>query len=254
MRGSVWLPLMLLLTGCLDRPAQNHPQLSAAARLRLMQASLPEGGGHGSEPVLLRSMVAAAPRDPLLQDRLALAAEQAGQMEEALAAQEQAIALGGASPARLLVRGRLALLAGQAELARRSFQECLASAPGEARAMSGLGILHDLAGESETAMSWHKAALAAAPQDWAVRGNAGMSRLLAAQPGDALLLLQGADQDPAAPRRVRHNLALALVAQNRSAAAEAALARDMTPGEARTLVADFARWSGRQREQLAASP
>ncbi|ONG44772.1 hypothetical protein BKE38_27345 [Pseudoroseomonas deserti] len=249
MREICWLLLLIpLLAACNAPRAGDPPKLSPAARLRLLEAQFPDGS-QGGEYLMARSMAEAAPGDPALQDRLAAAAEQAGQPGEALAAQERAIALAGPSTGRLVARGRLALLAGQWPLAQQSFQSVLITDPGHIQAMTGLAVCHDLAGEPAQALTWHQAALMAAPMDWAVRVNYGMSRLLAAQPAEAARLLAAAEQDPAAPRRARHNLALALAAQNRPGPAESVLSRDMSPPEARALVVAFTQWSQQQSAQ-----
>ncbi|WP_159993460.1 tetratricopeptide repeat protein [Roseomonas sp. 18066] len=249
MREICWLLLLVpLLAACNAPRAGDPPKLSPAARLRLLEAQFPEGG-QGADYLLVRSMVAASPDDAALQDRLALAAGQAGQPAEALAAQERAIALAGPSPERLLVRGRLALLAGQVPLAQHSFQSVLAADPAHVQAMTGLAVCHDMAGDPAQALTWHQAALQAAPTDWSVRVNYGMSRLLAAQPAEAARLLAAAERDPSAPRRARHNLALALAAQNNAVQAETVLSRDMAPPEARALVVAFTQWAAQQTAQ-----
>ena len=68
---------------------------------------------------------------------------------------------------------------------------------------------------------------------------------MAGRADDAATALAGAEQDPTAPRRARHDLALALVAAGRREQAIAVLRVDIPAAEAAALAdefAGFARW------------
>lgn len=238
--------ILLLSAGCASTAPPAPPSLSWAARLRLVEA-MPAQTQSEAELAVLRQAAREAPRDAALLGRLARAAEQAGQPAEALAALDQLGTLEGGGEAqeleRDLTRGRLALQAGQSARAATAYEAALRRQPGRVEALTGLGVALDLRPDAAAAEPWHRAALAAAPGDWGVRSNAGLSRLLAGRAGEAVTLLAPAEQDRAAPRRARHNLALALVADGQQARATALLRQEMPEEEAARLSGAFARFA-----------
>lgn len=237
------LPAILMLsTGCASVSPPAQPSLSWAARLRLVEA-MPTSTRADAELGLLRKAAQEAPRDSALVGRLAQAAEQAGKPAEALAALDQISALEGEGQDRDLARARLALQAGQSGRAAALYEAVLRRQPGRVEALTGLGVALDLRPDAAAAEPWHRAALAAAPDDWGVRGNAALSRLLAGQSGEAVALLDAAEQDGAAPRRARHNLALALVVDRQPARALALLRQEMPAEEAARLLDAFSRFA-----------
>jgi tetratricopeptide (TPR) repeat protein len=193
----------------------------------------------------LRDAARRAPDDAAAQQAYGLAAERAELYPEALAAIDRAVAVGGAVPARLVAQGRIGLEAGDVPAAARAFTRTLDLDPGNIDALNGLGVAEDLERHHSQAQERYSEALRLAPGDWKVRSNLAMSLLMSGRAHEAAGTLAGADHDPAAPRRARHDLALALVAADKREQAIGVLEADMPAQEAATLAdefAGFARW------------
>ncbi|WP_431267961.1 hypothetical protein [Dankookia sp. P2] len=184
---------------------------------------------------VLREAVQQRPQDGALREKLAMAAERAGRDGEAAQALREAIGLLGPTPPRLMALGRLELRAGNTAAAAAAFAEANALAPGNAAALGALGLAKDLSGDPAQAQEAYRAALLLAPRDWGIRANYAMSLLLSGQARTAAEALAEAEYAPDAPRRARHNLALALAATARPDRAVRLLRLDMGPAEAAAM-------------------
>ena len=231
-RLTALLLLLPLLAAC--QPARKPEFLSLESRLRLA-ATLdgPRGGAASAE--VLREAVQQRPQDGALREKLALAAERAGRDGEAAQALREAIALLGPTPPRLMALGRLELRAGNTAAAAEAFAQANALAPGNAAALGYLGLAQDLSGDPARAQEAYRAALLLAPRDWGIRANYAMSLLLTGQARTATEALAEAEYAPDAPRRARHNMALALAAIAQPDRAVRLLRLDMGPAEAAAM-------------------
>nr|WP_241671483.1 hypothetical protein [Dankookia rubra] len=250
-RLTALLLLLPLLAAC--QPARKPDALSLESRLRLA-ATLdgPRGGAASVE--VLREAVQRAPQDGALREKLALAAERAGRDGEAAQALGEAIALLGPTPSRLLALGRLELRAGNAAAAAAAFADANARAPGNPAVLGSLGLAQDLSGDPARAQDAYRAALLLAPRDWGIRANYAMSLLLTGQAGTAAEMLAEAEYAPDAPRRARHNLALALAATARPDRAVRLLRLDMGPAEAAAMGQELTAIAGRLDPSPAPAP
>ncbi len=247
MPSGLTLAVAFGLAACV--PPDKVTGLSPAARRGLVEAIAADS--NDSAPLdILRDAARQAPGDAAVQQRYGLAAERAALYPEALAALDRAVAAGGATPARLLARGRIALEAGDVPAAAQSYARALEADPGNVEALNGLGVAGDLAHHHEEARAHYHEALRIAPGDWRVRSNLGMSLLMSGQANEAAGVLAGADRDPAAPRRARHDLALALVAAGKREEAIDVLRTDLPAPDATALAdsfAAFAHWLANPR-------
>jgi len=234
------LAAVLGLAACASN--ERAPELSPAARRSLAEAV--DGGDIDTAGVgALRDAARRAPNNAAAQQRYGLAAERAKLYPEALMALDRAVAVGGAVPALLLTQGRIALEAGDVPAAALAYSRTLDGDPRNVGALSGLGVAEDLERRHEEARERYNEALRLAPGDWKVRSNLAMSLLMSDRAVEAAAVLAGADRDPAAPRRARDDLALALVAAGRRNQAISVLRADMSEPEAATLADEFAGFS-----------
>lgn len=242
---SRWLTLAvtLALAACVphDRPAE----LSPAARRSLAAAIRGDDNDAAGGLDTLRDAARLAPDDAAAQQRYGFAAERSGLYPEALAALDRAVAIGGATPERLLAQGRIGLESGDVPAAARAYSRVLEADPVNVEALNGVGVAEDLERHHELARERYNQALSLAPGDWRVRSNLAMSLLMSGHAEQAADAVASADRDPAAPRRARHDLALALVAAGRREQAIGILRANMPAVDAAALAdefAAFARW------------
>jgi Flp pilus assembly protein TadD len=240
-----WIPaaVALFLSACASQPA--GPNLPLLTQRALAEAAA--SGQNVSPDALanLRQAAQDAPDDATAQERYGLAAEKAHMYSEALAALDRANRTGGVTESRLNDQGRIALEAGNVPAAVRIYTAALKQNPNNVNALSGLGVAEDLQHHHVAAQTHYHEALGQAPGDWGVRSNLALSLLMSDKPSDAVAALAGAANDPTAPRRARHDLALALVAAGRRDQALAILRQDMPEAEASDLISQFvafARW------------
>jgi Flp pilus assembly protein TadD len=213
--------------------------LSTDARLRLAQAFEQSAGGNGElSYAVLREAAQRSPRDAATQERLAAAAERSNQPTEALMAMRAAVAAQPTFP-RLLALGRLELRTGDPAEAVNAYSRAVSEQPRSIEALSGLGLGYDILRQHGDAQTVYLRGLAIAPGDWALRSNLGLSQLMSGQRAAAIGTLGEAEFDPTAPRRARHNLALALAADGQHARVVRLLRTDMGPTEAETLAQQF---------------
>ncbi len=217
----------LLLLGACQTPAEAPGQPSLETRLRLSEA-VDTARGEGAQATLatLRAAAAAEPRNILLQERLAGAAEREGAPAEAAQAMRRAIAAGGPTLARQMALGRAELLAGQGQAAIDAYAIARRLSPESPAAAGALATAFDIARDHAAARQHHEAALRQAPSDWTLRSNYGLSLVMAGRPEEAVRILGDAAHVADAPRRARHNLALALAALGRRAEVASLLRAD----------------------------
>ena len=202
---------LMLLAGCQSR--QQPEALSLESRLRLagtLDAS--QGSSGGAALAVLKDAVVQRPRDAALQERLAAAAEQAGDYGDAIQALRAVAALQGPGLGPSLALGRLELRNDNPAAAIVAYQQASTLAPGSVAALGGLGLAHDMTGDHALAQTAYRSALTIAPRNWAIRSNLAMSLMLSRQAAAAADSLAEAEFLPGVPRQARHNLALALAA------------------------------------------
>jgi tetratricopeptide (TPR) repeat protein len=157
------LAVALVLVACAPRdPAHN---LSPVGR-RAMAGDHGKGGNDDAALDILREGVRRAPDDAGAQERYGLAAERARLYPEALAALQQAIAVGGPVPARLVAQGRIALQACDVPGAIGAYSRALEREPGDVDVLGGLGMAVDLQRRHAQAQAHYREALRLAPGDW----------------------------------------------------------------------------------------
>lgn len=229
-----------------DAPAGGGAtQLSLQARLRLAEATDAQQGGTAATYAVLSEAAAAAPNDIPLQERLAALAEANERWDEAAAALRRVVARAPTQD-RLMRLGRLELRLGQSA-AVETWRRAAAAGARTVEVLNGLGMAHDLTGDHVAAQAVYREALSLDPGNWTVAANLGMSLMLSRQPAAAVDALARAENDPSAPARARHNLAIALA----MAGQEARMLRLLRSDSGRTQqqtevlaaeVRDFARW------------
>jgi Flp pilus assembly protein TadD len=201
--------LTCLLTAC-GQPRQQA-ELSLEARLRLAEAVDAQGDGDATFAVV-RDAYLHNPNDRALRSRLVVIAERSSRLTEAAEALRLGLLGRGRSADGFLALGRVELQAGNSQAARDACREALALDPRNIAALGLLGIAHDNIGEHGPAQEAYRAGLTLAPQDWGLRNNLGLSLLLSGRADEAVAALEPSERDTTAPRRMRHNLALALAA------------------------------------------
>lgn len=191
----------------------------------------------------LRQAVAAQPEDAQLLARLADQAEREGNAAEAASALDRLITLQGPSGRRLVRLGAARLRTGEYPLAAAAFAAARQQAPSDVVAASGHALALDLMGDAAGAREAHARAVQLAPNDLTIRGNHALSLVLAGRAQEAVALLAPVERDRAAPRRARHNLALALAAAGDQPRVVRVLRIDMGAGDAERLASDFRAWA-----------
>jgi Flp pilus assembly protein TadD len=253
-RAGFLLPLVaaLLLVACQTTGGDSagagggaRPGLSLQARLRLAEATDAQQGGSAATYAVLSEAAAAAPGDIALQERLASLAEQNERWDEAAAALRRVVAR-APTQERLVRLGRIELRLGT-PAAVDTWRRAVAAGGRSVEALTGLGLALDLANDHVAAQRSYRDALAIEPGNWTATANLGMSLMLSRQPAAAIEALARAEQDPSAPPRARHNLAIALAMAGQEARMLRLLRSESgrTPQQVEALareVRDFARW------------
>lgn len=132
--------------------------------------------------------------------------------------------------ARLLLGRALIGLDRPAEAAAE-YERVLERDPRDLRAHLGKGVALDLQGRHEQAQDVYRAGLDVDPSHLSLLNNLALSRAFSGDLGEATGILRELVADPAAPARVRRNLALVYVLSGRREAAAATLAVDLSPRE-----------------------
>ncbi len=235
MRTPIGLLLGLLLTGCGGAPARltlppASPRLSTAQpSLRVADAAL-AGGAPAMALQVADGILARQPNDAaaLLRQGDALYALQRG--AEAADSYMHALAVAPHSAPALIGLARVRLGRDPAA-AETLLQQALALDRRNPTALNDLGIARDLQGHHAAAQQAYQAALAEAPAMTAAEVNLGLSLALSGDPTRALQVLRPLAASPDTSSRIRQDLAAALALAGDSAAAEALLARDLSPAQ-----------------------
>jgi Flp pilus assembly protein TadD len=133
--------------------------------------------------------------------------------------------------------GRLSLRSNPAR-AQTLFLSVLQREPANKIALNDLGITYDLQGDHLKAQDAYRKALGSDPTLHAAAVNLALSMALNGRASDAVRMLKPMASSPDAPRRVRHDLAVALAMAGDTQAAAQILSADMDPDEVkRTLLA-----------------
>ena len=175
-----------------------------------------------------------------------------GQSDPARADFAQVLRTRPHATAALLGLGRLQLAhdpAAAAALLRRA----LASAPGNAAALTDLGIALDLQGRHRAAEVAYRQVLAVHPQLIAARVNLALSLAMQGQGPQAIALLEPLARDPKAGAQLRQDYAAVLTMAGERGKAAAILAADLPAPQAEAALRAFAA-SGRPAAIDAAHP
>jgi Flp pilus assembly protein TadD len=157
--------------------------------------------------------------------------------DEAASSYSKAIAVDPASTDALLGLGRLRLQTDPTE-AQRLFLSVLAREPRNLIALNDLGIAYDLQGSHASAQDAYRRALGVNSTMRSTEVNLALSLALSGQAKQAVELLRPLAADPAASRRLRHDLAAALAMAGDKEAATHVLSADLTSDQIeRALVA-----------------
>ena len=126
---------------------------------------------------------------------------------------------------------------GDAAAAEVEFDAVLATSPDDPRALTDLGIAQDLQEHHTEAQAAYSSALKIAPDLDAARVNFGLSLALSGQSAAAVEMLRPLAAGPNAPKRVKHDLATAMVLSGDHAEAEKLLRPDLTPEQVPIAIA-----------------
>ncbi len=245
MRGSVaagrrrrampTLLLALLAAGCVNRQ-ELATSVDNVTREKLAAAAQEAGDPEGA--LALLSVGAAKGSDPGLQLRYAAALVAAGRQAEGMRAAERVRA---ARPGDLAIArqvGRLAVQAHDGTEAAGAFQAIVARKPQDPEALDGLGIGYALQGKLPAATAAFRLAVQQDPANVAARNNLALSYALSGQADQAIPLLQ-AISGTTGGDRVRHNLALAYAARGDATDAETLLAPELGTQRAAATVGAY---------------
>jgi Flp pilus assembly protein TadD len=196
-----------LLSGCTD--SRRNPSLSLDSRLRL--AELADGQGDGDAVfTVVRDAYLRMPTDRAMRDRLLAVAARSGHQSEAAEALRRGLQESGRTADGILALCKAELQATNFKAAEDACRTVLALEPTNITAIGLLGVIQDSLGDHAAAQQSYRSGLAVAPRDWSLLNNYGLSLLLSGRAAEAVAVLEPAESTAAAPRRMRHNLALAL--------------------------------------------
>nr|WP_294576829.1 tetratricopeptide repeat protein [uncultured Rhodopila sp.] len=160
-----------------------------------------------------------------------------GRVTEAEASYSRAIAIDSQN-----MRGQtglgLLLLKTDPARAEASFSRVVAQTPGQGVALNGLGVARDLQGDHAKAQLAYRMALATGSDSRSAQVNLGLSLALSGDSAGAIAILTPLAAEPRAERRVKDDLAVALVAAGRTEEARSILREEMSDDDsAKTVVA-----------------
>ena len=161
-----------------------------------------------------------------------------GELGQAEASFRHAIRLAPGSAAAKFGLGRVLLIKGDAVAAEAELGAVVAQSP-DARALTDLGIARDMQDNHVLAREAYNTALRLAPELYAARVNLGLSFALSGDPAEAIMILQPLAVNPDAPKRVRHDLATALVLSGKQADAGRLLQRDLSTEQVSVAIAGY---------------
>jgi Flp pilus assembly protein TadD len=196
-----------VLGGCTQ--PRREAGLSFDARLRL--AELADGQGNGDAVfTVMRDAYLRTPTDPAIRDQLLAVAAQSGHQSEAAEALRRGMQNSGRTTDGMLALCKADLHATNFKAAEEACRKVLELEPTNIAGIGLLGVVQDSLGDHAAAQQSYRSGLAFAPRDWSLLNNYGLSLLLSGRAAEAVVVLEPAESAAAAPRRMRHNLALAL--------------------------------------------
>jgi len=229
------LPLAVAVSACADRSALDAS--SGQLSLHLADAALAAGAPDLALNVT-GSILAPHPRD-----LGALATEGdayyvKGEFEPAEQAYRAILAIDPGSPRAEIGLGRI-LLRTDPIAAEAAFLHALQREPRNVTALSNLGVARDLQERHAEAQLAYRQALDIAPDNTATLASLGLSLALSGDAATGVRILRPLANDPAAPARLRDNLAVALTLAGDTSGAERALGADLSQPETATAIAGY---------------
>lgn len=239
-RALAALPLLLTLAACAAGPAGvNHMPGSPEAALRLQLAEAALQGGSAHDAIGLYEQ--ARTEDPgSIPAMLGLAAAQnvAGDPVAALATLREAHRLAPRDEQVTLGLSRALLALGKADEAESLLRPLASStATSDVGAWTMLGVALDNQGRHHEAQEIYRRGLALAPASVPLRNNLALSLALSGAAGEAVEILRLLPPSPGVAKRIRHNLAVALLAGGEEQAARSLLAQELPAEEIETVMA-----------------
>lgn len=222
------------LAACSGRPA-NHPAAGDTS-MRIGDAAMEAG----MPDVALRVATGDVGKNPMNAPALAQqgdAYRSLGRTAEAEASYNHALAIDPKNTRALTGLGLLLLRTDPAR-AEPLFASVVAQMPGQGVALNGLGVARDLLGDHARAQFAYRQALAAGTDSHSAQVNLGLSLALSGDSTAAIAILMPLAAEPQAERRVKDDLAVALVGAGRTEEARDILREEMSDDDAaKTIVA-----------------
>jgi Flp pilus assembly protein TadD len=162
-----------------------------------------------------------------------------GDIGQARAVAEQAIAAKPDDPAIIAEVGKVRLASGNLQEAVVLLQRAIVLEGRDWKSRSALGVAYDRLGDAARAEESYRAALAVSPDNPVVLNNLALSRAMANDLAGARELLQRAVAVSQSDVRVRQNLALVYALSGNMAQAEALTLQDLPPDLARETLAYY---------------
>ncbi len=237
----VALAALLAVAGCgtvgqSGEDAFRNP--ASASRIRVAMAA-EQSGQMDIALSMYAAAAAAAPDDPAVQSRFAGALLRAGQPQQADQVLSRALERRPDDVTLLLARGRLRLATGGSQEALGLFDRVLSRDPTNTAALNGRGIALYQLGHTRQAEEAFRAVLAAAPGNVPAANNLGTLLYLEGRAAEAVAVLSDVSTRPGAPARVMTNLGIAQAAAGDRNAAQATLAGRISTEDFESLAASL---------------
>jgi Flp pilus assembly protein TadD len=232
---GLMLPLAVAVSACADRSALDASpgQLS----LHVADAALAAGAPDLALNVT-GSILAPHPRDL---GALAIEGDAhyvKGEFEPAEQTYRAILAIDPGSARGEIGLGRI-LLQTDPIAAEAAFLHALQREPSNVTALSNLGVARDMQERHAEAQIAYRQALDIAPDNTATLASLGLSLALSGDAGAGVRILRPLASDPAAPARLRDDLAVALTLAGDTSGAERALGSDLSQPETATAIAGY---------------
>lgn len=225
------LMALIGLAGCATDP---QPGSDGRLGLGLADTAL-AGGAPGLALQVSDAVLAQQPHDLDALLRQGDAYYQLGDGARASASYRQALQVRPQTLEAVLGLGRVALATDPAQAAVR-FEQVLTIDPINQAACSNLGVAADLQGHHAEAQADYRRAIALGGDTTATEVDLAVSLALSGDPAAAIRILQPIAAAPDATARVRQDLALALVLDDRTEEAAPILLTQMSPAQARAAI------------------
>jgi len=221
--------------------AQGTDELKASPEtLERLAAAADEAGDNAGAARLYRRALAAGGEPLAAHLGLGHALLETGALDEAEKEFNAAAALGPTRVEARLGRARIALMRGSPSTALAILAEV--PADGQSADLLDLrAVAFDLLGRHKDAQAAYAAALGKAPNDRRIRNNYGLSLILTRDYAEAVGVLRPFADDPAATARNRQNLALALGLSGDMEGARAVAQQDLDPSAVENNLAFYER-------------